>query len=46
MYVTSRLFKKNMDYIAGIETAADGLTKPLGREGHAKFVQLLGLVEG
>jgi hypothetical protein len=36
----------NLEHIAGTEMVADGLTKPLGREGHAKFVKLLGLVEG
>ncbi|KXX82433.1 Copia protein [Madurella mycetomatis] len=33
-----------ISHIKGIEMAADGLTKPLLRENHAKFVRLLGMV--
>jgi hypothetical protein len=42
--VEQKVFK--LEHVAGTEMAADGLTKPLGREAHAKFVQLLGLAEG
>jgi hypothetical protein len=35
----------NVQHIAGTEMVADGLTKPLQKEKHAKFVKLLNLVE-
>jgi hypothetical protein len=41
--VDRKVFK--LDHIAGTEMVADGLTKPLGREKHAKSVKLLGFVE-
>jgi hypothetical protein len=41
--VDRKVFK--LEHIAGTEMVADGLTKPLGREKHAKFVKLLGFVE-
>jgi hypothetical protein len=36
--------KVNLRHLPGTEMVADGLTKPLSREKHAKFVKLLGLV--
>jgi len=32
-----------VEHIAGAEMPADGLTKPLGKIAHAKFVKLLGM---
>ena len=35
----------NVNHIAGESMTADGLTKPLGRIKHERFVMMLGLVE-
>ena len=34
----------NVQHIAGLDMAADGLTKPLTREKHAKFIKMMGMV--
>jgi hypothetical protein len=41
--VDRKVFK--LEHIAGTEMVADGLTKPLGREKHAKFVKLMGFFD-
>ena len=33
-----------VEHIAGLEMAADGLTKPLMREKHANFIRMMGMV--
>ena len=33
-----------VQHIAGLDMAADGLTKPLTREKHANFVKMMGMV--
>jgi hypothetical protein len=44
-WILDQVQRKKVDlrHLAGTEMAADGLTKPLGRDKHAKFVKLLGL---
>lgn len=44
-WVTEQVVKGllNVEHVYGIEMPADGLTKPLQKEKHARFVRMLGM---